>query len=167
MREVTCRAFRIGRFGVTALAWSCPITGKPILSATTPIRGGKCRPTILYGNSALRMLDKDLQQKGWQKVESGGDVVIMAVGSTQTQQEYQTFYDGLGGWRWGGFETATTTPITYRVGTLVLDMYDASNKQLLFRGVAENTLSNKPEKNEKSLEKAVDKMFKKFPPEKG
>jgi len=37
--------------------------------------------------------------------------------------------------------------------------------QLVFRGTASDSLSNDPEKNERKLEKAVDKMFKKFPPE--
>jgi len=43
-------------------------------------------------------------------------------------------------------------------------LYDAHNKQLIWRGVSEETLANKPEKNEKKLDKAVDKMFDHFPP---
>jgi hypothetical protein len=109
-------------------------------------------------------VDRDLQAKGWQKVQSGADVAVTAVGSSRNQQEYQTFYDGLGGWRWGGFGETTTTVENYRVGTLVLDMYDTHNKQLIWRGVSSNTLSDKPEKNEKSLDKSVDKMLKDFPP---
>jgi Domain of unknown function (DUF4136) len=110
-------------------------------------------------------VDKDLSEKGWQKVGSGGDVMLSAVGATQNQQEYQTFYDGLGAWRWRGFgDMATTTVENYRVGTLVVDMYDASNKQLIWRGTSTDTLSNNPEHNEKNLDKAVDKMFKNFPP---
>lgn len=113
-------------------------------------------------------VDKELGEKGWQKVESGGDVVLMAVGATQNQQEYQTFYNGLGGgWFWGGFgEEATTTTQTYRVGTLVVDMYQGNSKKLIWRGTSSNTLSNKTEHNEKDLDKAVEKMFKKFPPNK-
>jgi hypothetical protein len=110
-------------------------------------------------------VDKSLQEKGWQKVASGGDIVVSAVGATHNQQEYTTFYDGMGGWRWHGIGEATTTVDTYKVGTLVVDLYDASNKQLVFRGTSSNTLSDKPENNEKSLDKAVDKMFKKFPPD--
>lgn len=109
-------------------------------------------------------VDRDLQAKGWQKVESGADVAVMAVGSARNQQEYTTFYNGLGGWRWGGFGETTTTVENYRVGTLVLDMYDAKTKQLVWRGSANDTLSNKPDKNEKTLDKSVDKMLKDFPP---
>lgn len=111
-------------------------------------------------------VDKNLQAKGWQKVESGGEVALTAVGAVRNQQEYQTFYNGFdGGWRWGGFgDQTTTTTINYRVGTLVLDMYDAKDKHLIWRGTANNTLSDKPEKNERKLDKAVDKMFEHFPP---
>jgi Domain of unknown function (DUF4136) len=109
-------------------------------------------------------VDKDLQAKGWQRVDSGGDVAITAVGSARNQREYQTFYDGLGGWRWGGFGETTTQVVNYPVGALVLDFYDARNKQLIWRGVAHEALSNKPQQNEKKLDKTVDKMFEHFPP---
>ncbi len=92
----------------------------------------------------------------------------MAVGAAKSQQEYQTFYDGLGGgWGWGGFgDMSTTTVQNYRVGTLVIDMYDGNSKHLIWRGVSSDTLSNNSQHNEKDLDKAVDKMFKKFPPNK-
>ena len=109
-------------------------------------------------------VDKDLQAKGWQRVDNGGDVALTAVGSSHNQKEYQTFYDGMGGWRWGGFGETTTQVENYPVGTLVLDMYDAHNKQLIWRGVASQSLSDKPEKNEQKLEKAVNKMLDHFPP---
>lgn len=109
-------------------------------------------------------VDKDLQAKGWQKVDNGGDVALTAVGSAHNEKEYQTFYDGMGGWRWGGFGTTTTQVENYPVGSLVLDMYDAHNKQLIWRGVASQSLSDKPEKNEQKLDKAVNKMLDHFPP---
>jgi hypothetical protein len=121
----------------------------------------------LWKNRIQDAVDKDLQAKGWQRVDSHSDATIFAVGSTQNQQEYQTFYNGLGGgWRWGGFAQSTTTVENYRVGTLVVDLYDSNNRELLFRGTASDSLSSDPDKNERKLEKAVDKMFKKFPPEK-
>ena len=114
-------------------------------------------------------VDAQLQAKGWTLVDSGGDVAIVAIKTTQTQRTLQTFYDGFGGgWRWrgfGGMGEATTTEQDYKEGTLIVDMYDAKTKQLIWRGSAEDTLSNKAEKNEKNLDKGVAKMFKKFPPE--
>jgi hypothetical protein len=113
-------------------------------------------------------VDHDLQAKGWQRVDSGADVALTAVGSSRNQREYETFYNGMGGWRWGRFGGTTTEVENYAVGSLVLDFYDAHNKQLIWRGVAQDTLSDKPEKNEKKLEKSVEKMLDHFPPhEKG
>jgi hypothetical protein len=129
---------------------------------------GKVHTTNPLWESRIRdAVDRELQQKGWQRSDSNADVIVTAVGSAQNQQEYQTFYDGMGGWGWRGWggNMATTTVQTYKVGTLVIDMYDAQNKQLIFRGSATDTLSKNPEHNEKDLDKAVDKMFKKFPPE--
>jgi uncharacterized protein DUF4136 len=111
-----------------------------------------------------------LAAKGWTQVDSGGDVSIVAIEITQNQQTLNTFYDGFGGgfgWRrfgGGGFGEATTTTETYKVGTLVVDLFDAKTKQLIWRGTSSDTLSNNSDKNIKNLDKGVDKMFKKFPP---
>lgn len=110
-----------------------------------------------------------LAAKGWSQVGSGGDVSIIAVETTQTQQSLDTFYNGFGGgWGWrrfgGGFGEATTTTETYKVGTLVVDLFDTKTKQLLWRGSTSDTLSNNSDKNIKNLDKGVEKMFKQFPP---
>jgi Domain of unknown function (DUF4136) len=111
-----------------------------------------------------------LAAKGWTQVDSGGDVCIMAVEITSNQQTLNTFYDGFGGgWGWrrfggGGFGEATTTTETYKVGTVVVDLFDHKTKQLVWRGSASDTLSNNSDKNIKKLDKGVEKMFKKFPP---
>lgn len=123
-------------------------------------------------------VNKELSGKNMQEVPDGGDVAITAIGSTKNEQEYSTFYSGLGtggygwggwgGWggRWGGGGSGltTTTQQQIPVGTLVLDMYDQGTHQLVWRGTARTELSDKPEKNVKKLNKAVDKMFDKFPP---
>jgi hypothetical protein len=118
-------------------------------------------------------VDHALSAKGWQMVSSGGSVTITAVGATHTKQEYNSFYDGLGGFGWrrgwggGGFGETTTTVDQIPVGTLVIDMYDGNSKQLVWRGMATDTLSSKPEKNTQMLDKAIGKLFDKFPPKGG
>jgi hypothetical protein len=113
-------------------------------------------------------VDMQLAAKGWKRVDDGGDVALLAVGTTQVERTLDTFYNGVGGgWRWrgfGGFGSSTTTERDYKEGTLVVDMFDRQSKQLIWRGRAEDMLSNNPEKNEKKLNKAVAKMLKKFPP---
>ena len=111
-----------------------------------------------------------LAAKGWTQVDSGGDVSIIAMEMTHDQQTLNTFYDGFGGgWGWrrfggGGLGEATTTTETYRVGTVVVDLFDTKTKQLIWRGSSSDTLSNNSDKNIKNLDKGVEKMFKNFPP---
>src|SRR5438270_2156635 len=107
-----------------------------------------------------------LTARGLSQVDSGGDISVVAVGMTKTQQRLDTFYNGFGGgWRWGGrFGDATTTTETYQVGTLVVDLFDSNTKELLWRGSASGTVSNKSDSNIKNLDKGVQKMFKNYPP---
>lgn len=111
-----------------------------------------------------------LAAKGWTQVDSGGDVSIVAIEMTRNQQTLNTFYNGFGGgWGWRrfggvGFGQATTTTETYKVGTVVVDLFDTKTKQLIWRGTSSGTLSNNSEKNIKNLDKGVEKMFKQFPP---
>jgi len=107
-----------------------------------------------------------LAAKGWTEVPSGGDVVVAARGAIQNQEELNTFYDGFGGWRrGGGLGISTTTVDTYKVGTLVVELFDGYSKNLIWRGSASDTLSNNSDKNIKSFDKNVQKMFEHFPPE--
>jgi len=114
-------------------------------------------------------VNTDLAAKGWTLVPSGGDVEVFAVETTQDQQTLDTFYSGFGGgrrWRGfgGGFDDATTTVETYQVGTLVIDLFDAKTKQLIWRSSSSDTLSDNANKNTKNLDKGVSRMFKDFPP---
>jgi len=133
-------------------------------------------PNSLWDSRIKNAVDAELSAKGWTSVKTGGDVAIVAIKMTSTQRTLQTFYDNFGGgygggWGWRGFGgygdsfgDATTTEHDYKDGTLVVDLFDAKTKQLIWRGSAEDMLSDKPEKNEKNLEKGVTKMFKDFPP---
>src|ERR1700738_2678964 len=107
-----------------------------------------------------------LAAKGWAEAPSGGNVAVVAVEMTRNQQTLDTFYNGFGGgWRWGGgFGDATTTVENYKVGTLVVDLFDANTKKLVWRGSSSDTLSDKSDKNIKTLDKGVQKMFEHFPP---
>jgi Domain of unknown function (DUF4136) len=86
---------------------------------------------------------------------------FVANGAVDQKQTLDTFYDGFGGpWGWHGWDgMATTETNTYEVGTLVVDTFDNRSKRLIWRGIATDTLSDKPEKNTEKLNKAVEKMF--------
>jgi hypothetical protein len=112
-----------------------------------------------------------LTEKGWKPAPEGqADAQVVLHGATETKRSLNTFYSGMGGYGyrgWGGMGgtgTATTTESEYTVGTLVVDIFDKTGKSLLWRGIAQDEISDKPEKNVKKLGKASDKLFKDFPP---
>jgi hypothetical protein len=126
-----------------------------------------------WGNpiSEKRVTDEITQaltEKGWKLAPAGqADAQVVLHGATQTKRDLNTFYSGTGGYRYRGFGgtgTATTTVDEYTVGTLVVDIFDAKSEALLWRGVAQDEISDKPDKNIKKLTKASDKLFKGFPP---
>ena len=116
----------------------------------------------------LAEIDEAIAAKGWKKVADGANVLVVLHGATQTKHNASTFYSGMGGYGYrgfgGGMGTAQTVVSEYAVGTLVVDMFEAKGKTLVFRGVAEDEISDNPEKNAKKVEKASAKMFKNFPP---
>jgi hypothetical protein len=124
----------------------------------------------LWQDRVRKAVDDQLTAKGWRNVPSGGDASVSAVGSTQTEQTLETWYGGgfgggwyhRGWWVGGGPEFAAVerTP----VGTLHIDIFDSRSKKLIWHGVCSDTLTSKPDKNEKKLEKDVADVFKKFPP---
>jgi hypothetical protein len=123
----------------------------------------------LWVDRIKEAVNATLAAKGLTPVESGGDIAIVAMETTQNQRTLNTFYDGFGGgWRWrgfGGMGTATTTVDNYKVGTLVVDLFDPQTKTLIWRGSSSDTLSDKSDKNIKNLDKGVQKMFDHFPPD--
>ena len=116
-----------------------------------------------------------LQVQGLDPGDAKGspDVRILVHGATEEKQQLNTFYTGgdgggyYGGWGWGGVGSSTTTVSEYTAGTLVVDIFDASTKTLVWRGVAQDELKKKQEKREKQASKAIDKLLKDFPPKPG
>jgi len=108
--------------------------------------------------------------KGWKPAPEGeADALVVIHGASSQKQTLTTFYDGWGGYGWYGWGgasmgSATTTSYTYTVGTLVVDVFNARSKQLMWRGSVEDELKNSVEKREKQLNKALSKLFAYFPP---
>ena len=128
------------------------------------------------GNSLLDQRAADdvkgaLIAKGWTEAPEGqASAAVVVHAATKTKHTYQTFYDGWGGswgWRrgWGrGLNSSTTYVQDYKVGTIVVDIFDAQSKQAIWRGSASDALSGNPSTNAKTTEQAVTKMFNAFPP---
>jgi hypothetical protein len=109
---------------------------------------------------AVQDIDTALQGKGWQKVEQNQnpDVVVTANGGMKEQTSYSAM-----GMRGIGGGMGSITPEQNVVGTLIVDLDDAKTQNLVWRGIAQDTLGNNGNKNQQLLQKAIAKMFKQWP----
>jgi hypothetical protein len=116
-------------------------------------------------------LDAELAKRGLSKTDAdNADLYIGYQTAIGEQRQWNAYNTGWGaGPRWGGgMGMATATSSTIRVGQLDLDMYDSANKRLVWRGTVTKSLdpTAKPDKRQKNLQKAVEKMLKNYPPKK-
>jgi len=127
------------------------------------IEGG-AHPNQIVDQEIKQAIDAQLAAKGLTKTDAEQADLYIGYQIAVDQEKQWNAYGMGGGLRWGGMGTATSSTITN--GTLVLDMYDPSTKQLVWTGNASKTLdpSNNPQKNEKNINKAMQKLLKSFPP---
>ena len=129
-------------------------------------------------NKLSAAFDAELARKGLIKTESAtSDLVIVYQLAVTQEKEINSYSSGWAtggpGWRTGGAGiygsgTTTSTVSTISIGSLNLDIYDAPRKHLVWRGVATKTLDPKvkPEKQDKNIAKAAEKLMKNYPPKK-
>jgi hypothetical protein len=133
-------------------------------TAGTPVKNP------LMDQRIISAVDGQLAAKGFTKVDASAnpDVLVLYHGSVSTETQLNTTNMGGVGWgaRWGG-GMSTTTVEKIPIGQLTVDIGDAKTKKLLWLGTATDTLSDKSDKNSQKIDKAVAKLFKKFPPQPG
>ena len=139
-------------------------------------------PNVQYPNGILdsqimQAIDTQLSQKGLSKSSGDeSDLVVTYQAAVDQEKRWNSFSTGDTMWgygRWGGWggygggmSTTTTTSETIHVGTLSVDIYDAAAKNQIWKGQATKTLGSgkDPAKVNKNINKAVAKLFKKYPP---
>ena len=109
---------------------------------------------------AQQDIDTALQGKGLQKVQESQkpDLILTANGGMRQQTSYSAWgMRGIGGGMGG------ITPQQNVEATLIVDLYNASTQSLVWRGIAQDTLSNNGNKNQQMVQKAIQKMFNQWP----
>ena len=122
-----------------------------------------------WDDRIVSAVDQQLQAKGLTKADANPDLWVVYSNSIHDQKEVVgTGYNYGPYWGWGawGMGPTTTTYNTYvtSLGTLVVEISDVKDKDLLWRGSATDTISDNSNKNIKTLDKAVAKLFKNYPP---
>ena len=121
-------------------------------------------------------VDKALQAKGFAiGTEDAVDfVVIIHAGNKEKMQITNYGGYGMGGYGrgWGGYGGyggygGTTDVYQYDETTLVIDIYDAEKKEMVWRGAATGVVkeTTDQEEQQKNIDKVVTKMLEDFPPD--
>lgn len=131
--------------------------------------GGGERLDDITANQVRSAIEEELAKKGLQRVDSDdANLFIGYQAAVRQEKEISSYNSGWGygpGWGMGpGISTVETS--TMLIGSLVLDMYEAPKRQLVWRSVATKTLdpNAKPDKREKNIRKAAEKLLKDYPP---
>ena len=114
----------------------------------------------ILAQTAVSDVDAALQGKGLSKVDMSAnpDLILLVSGGLKQQTSYSAWgMRGIGGGMGG------ISPEQNVEGTLIVSLYDAKQKSLVWRGIAQETLSNNGNKNQEAVQKAVTKMFKQWP----
>ena len=109
---------------------------------------------------AITDTDSALAGKGLRKVDISAkpDLIVIATGGLKQETSYNAWgMRGIGGGMGG------ITPQQNVEGTLIVSLYDAKQKALIWRGIGEDTLGNNGDKNQKMVQSAISKMFKQWP----
>ena len=123
-------------------------------------------PNQILDAQIKQAIDAQMAAKGFTKTDAENADLDLAYQASVSQQTQWSAY-GTGGMRWGwGGGMAVATPTTINTGTLILDMYNPAQKQLVWQGSATKTVNpgNSQEKIQKNLNNAMKKLLKDFPP---
>jgi hypothetical protein len=115
-------------------------------------------------------VDEQLAGKGLRRVDSGGDLLVGYKASISQEKQLNGYGWGGGPWGfgpWDNFGNINATTSTIDIGTLNLGLLDPATKRLVWRGSAAKTLDieKDPDKNYATLQKAMAKLFKNYPPQ--
>jgi Domain of unknown function (DUF4136) len=133
-------------------------------------------PDQIIDTQITQAIDAQLTQKGLTKGGEDAQLVVTYQAAVSQEKQWNSFSTGDGGgWgygRWGGWggyggmSTTTTTSETINIGTLDVDIYDVATKNQIWKGQASKTLGSgkDPAKVNKNINKAMEKLFKKYPP---
>ena len=133
---------------------------------------GTAAPNPLTEKRIRRNIEAQLEAKGLKKTEGEADlqVVTHASADVRVAVDGGTFTYG-GYYEWDGWSywgpTATVHLQDMEVGMLLVDLVDSRSGELVWRGVATETLGSvpDPENVRSKIDKVTRKMFKQFPPE--
>jgi hypothetical protein len=132
--------------------------------------GALAKANELMDGRVQDMIRQHLVAQGLKEVSESPDLIVSYDASTKEHQVLNTMGMGPGmgvgmGRGWGRFGAAgmggmaTTTETTFTDGTLVVDAYTPDPKKMVWRGMAEESVADNPDKTTKNIAKSLDELF--------
>lgn len=126
-------------------------------------------PDQLVHRRIVNAVDVQMALKGLTQVHEGTKPDLLLAYHASFEQDLQItgFGSGWGGYRFGGARSGTARAEEILVGTLVIDLVDARNNTIVWRGTATKDIDVKAsaDKRDKNITKTAQKLFKHYPPQ--
>jgi hypothetical protein len=124
----------------------------------------------LNHDRVVSAINAQLASRGLVQVQPADspDVLVAYHASFDHNLQITGFSSGWGGYRFPASRTGSARAEEIVVGSLVVDVVNARTKTIVWRGSATRDIdvNASPEKRDKNINKAAEKLFKNFPPKK-
>ncbi len=135
----------------------------------------------------INSIKSEMTRRGYQFVEKGGELIVSTFVLLENKTAYNAYtnhyggYAGFGGgwgyygpsWSYGygwgpGFYGSTTiSGVDYLQGTLIIDIFELSNKKLIWQGIGSGEVTDNLAARDRNLPKNISHIFRRFPIPKG
>jgi len=133
------------------------------------VKGSELEKAPLIKARVIDAVEKTMTAKGFTLTDADkADILIYPFAGTKDKLNVTDWGYGYSGRYWGGYPYGRNIDVsTYTEASLVLDIVDNKNHELLWRGIGTKAVSqNKsPEERTKAVDEAVAKILGDYPPQ--
>ena len=117
----------------------------------------------IFAKEVLQEIKPIMASKGFTEAKQGQKADLLIIFYAHTRNEIDWVPGTYRTGRWGRvWKASPGHTVRYKTGTLVIDIVDRANKELVWQGVGEGALDRKDPT--RKLVDAVEKILEKFPP---
>jgi hypothetical protein len=117
---------------------------------------------------------EEFKKRGLTYVESDGDLIVTLFVVVNNKTEMVAHTDNMGyyGGRYGygpgygygtGYSTTTVSEYNYKEGTLIIDVFDAKSKLLIWECASNKVIEEDPANREQNIRMVVNYMMQRYP----
>ena len=129
-----------------------------------------------------KLFAKEFENRGITITKGESDIIVSLYVVTQTKKEalvssdhhtgmyggvnggYGGYYGYGPGYGWGnGYSSNSYTEHEYTIGTLIISVYDAKNKKLIWEGIGSGTVNESSKNREERTNRTIAKIMYKYP----